>query len=723
MLSNNIVNALRCNSDVAFVNSVISSQHGSWIEYNQNRVTSIQKKTAMNEQAKCKSISLDSGESETKSNCWTEGLSDWARKIGRGIVQDIFRRREHYCSDWIDGLHEKLLPAATFLYFAILLPSISFGALNESNTNGYFSVKKTIVSQAIGGLAFSLFSTQPLVVLMSTAPLAIFIKLAFAISVSENIPFAPFYAWIGIFSSIFMILSSVLDLSTFFMRYSSPFLCETFQVFISLALILNSVRALVKEFILDWAMGKTDKALLWLILLVATVKISLIFRQFRESTAFSLAIRESVSDFCLPTTVIIVSFFGSYVFRSIDLEGFNATADVEFSLPDMSADSRTFLIAAALGLALSILMFMIHSITAAIVSSPANKLKKGAYYHSDIVLVAMINLIFSLYGLPWMHGSVPHSPLHVKSIAVVEKSSKRKTIFAVESRLAVFLAHVCVGASFYMLPLPLKFIPYPVLYGLFIFLAVTALADNVFYERIINLALHLSRLPFTVEPHITANCTVRDGNPNLADVCDNSERDIPSNGYSADNAEHDGDILSNQEKGAVSIGQDNSHTPLDSESLVEFNPHVTSHLNSPASSNSSQHFLDEIEQEDESKVENYEKTVAIDINPVKRNHHNVDNKLEKEEEEQQLNENENVCGVVRGNTEETLPLIVLHRFTYFQLACLAVLCVSGLTPLPYLNVTFPVVLVIFMPFRTIVLEKYFGHYIELLDPTQSNMED
>ena len=675
--------------------------------------------TAMTTHERCKSASIDSAASGAMSRSRIEGLSNWARQIGRGIGHDILRRREHYCSDWIDGFHEKLLPAATFLYFAILLWSISFGALNESNTNGYFSVKKTIVSQAIGGLAFSLFSTQPLVVMMSTAPLAIFIKLAFAISVNENIPFAPFYAWIGIFSSIFLTLSSVLNLSTFFMRYSSPFLCETFQVFISLALILNSMRALVKEFMADWEVGKTDKALLWLILMAATIKISLSLRQFRESTAFSLTIREIVSDFCLPTAVIIVSFFGSYVFRSIDLEGFNATADVQFTIPDMSVNSRTITITAALGFALSILMFMIHSITASIVSSPANKLKKGAYYHSDIVLVAIINLIFSLYGLPWMHGSVPHSPLHAKSMAVVEKSSKRKTLFAIESRLAVFLAHICVGASYYMLPLPLKFIPYPVLYGLFIFLAITALADNIFYERIVGLALHLSRLPFAVEPYATANCNVRDGNPTSADACDNSERDVLNKNYSGDNSEHNDDVLSNQEKGAITVGRDNDiHASIDSESFTGFNPNVKSNLSYPSS------LCSDIGEE-ESKLEKCGKKVVIDVNSSKGNHSNFGNMHEKQKENQNenRNENQNECGLVRGNTEETLPLQILHRFTYLQIACLAILCVSGLSPLPNLNVTFPVVLVLFMPFRSLVLTKYFGHYIEVLDPIPSVMED
>ena len=67
-----------------------------------------------------------------------------------------------------------------FVYFICLLPAVAFGALNESNTNGFFSVRKTIISQAFGGMVFALLGGQPLVILLSTAPLALIIKVGIA---------------------------------------------------------------------------------------------------------------------------------------------------------------------------------------------------------------------------------------------------------------------------------------------------------------------------------------------------------------------------------------------------------------------------------------------------------------------------------------------------------------------------------------------------------------
>lgn len=95
----------------------------------------------------------------------------------------------------------KYITTTLFLYFACLLPTIAFGSLNDENTNGAIGeelgvvgmwqeeglwavvpsdlttstdVQKTIAGQSIGGLLYALFSGQPLVILLTTAPLAIY---------------------------------------------------------------------------------------------------------------------------------------------------------------------------------------------------------------------------------------------------------------------------------------------------------------------------------------------------------------------------------------------------------------------------------------------------------------------------------------------------------------------------------------------------------------------
>ena len=47
----------------------------------------------------------------------------------------------------------------------------------------------------------------------------------------------------------------------------------------------------------------------------------------------------------------------------------------------------------------------------------SGRLKKGRSYHYDLFVVAVINSIMSIFGLPWVHPALPHSPLHVKALA------------------------------------------------------------------------------------------------------------------------------------------------------------------------------------------------------------------------------------------------------------------------------------------------------------------
>lgn len=50
-----------------------------------------------------------------------------------------------------------------------------------------------------------------------------------------------------------------------------------------------------------------------------------------------------------------------------------------------------------------------------------HSLKKGSAYHYDLLIVGALNVALTLHGLPMMHGVLPHSPLHVRSLADIEE--------------------------------------------------------------------------------------------------------------------------------------------------------------------------------------------------------------------------------------------------------------------------------------------------------------
>jgi len=49
-----------------------------------------------------------------------------------------------------------------------------------------------------------------------------------------------------------------------------------------------------------------------------------------------------------------------------------------------------------------------------------DRMKKGPAYHWDLMIVATLNGVLAFFGLPLLHGALPHSPLHVRAMADVE---------------------------------------------------------------------------------------------------------------------------------------------------------------------------------------------------------------------------------------------------------------------------------------------------------------
>merc|ERR1712223_2008745 len=110
------------------------------------------------------------------------------------------------------------------------------------------SVQQVIVGQTIGAILFTLLSGQPLVVVMTTAPLALFIKTIYTIAEDNQINFLAFYAAIGLWNTFFLLLYSFFNMSRL-MKYSSRSTEEIFSNFITIAFIVDSSKNMVKTFV------------------------------------------------------------------------------------------------------------------------------------------------------------------------------------------------------------------------------------------------------------------------------------------------------------------------------------------------------------------------------------------------------------------------------------------------------------------------------------------
>ncbi|KRY15930.1 Sodium bicarbonate transporter-like protein 11, partial [Trichinella patagoniensis] len=346
--------------------------------------------------------------------------------FGRGLKENFCRRLPLYLSDYVDGIRgpktvQKLLSTVVFLYFACLLPSIAFGVLNHDNTHGAMGVKQSIFAQALGGLFFSLFGGQPIIILLTTVPLSIYIKIIYQISKEFDLEFFALYACVGLWCQLFLVIYAHMELSNVMKWATRPYLTR--------------------------------------------------------------AKREILADYALPMAVIVMSFTGAYCFREVKIERFhfNPRQPIGTIAAIRLLPVGAILASMGLGFCLSILFFLDQNITSAIVNNQKNKLRKGSTTHLDLLVVAILNVFLSLYGLPWMHAALPHSPLHLRALADVEERVSQGHVHEVityvrETRLATLLSHCLIGVSaLLLLPMPLQLIPRSVLDGLFLYMAVTSL--------------------------------------------------------------------------------------------------------------------------------------------------------------------------------------------------------------------------------------------------------
>jgi sodium borate transporter 11 len=244
------------------------------------------------------------------------------------------------------------------------------------------------------------------------------------------------------------------------------------------------------------------KPLLELLLVLVTVYVGVVIFNFKYSPYLNADKRVVVADYALVVAATVGTVLGSHFFRKIDLGQLYVDENkplfqmVTFRNPSVGA----LFAAIALGFIMSLLFFMEGNMSASIVNNPSNKLKKGTAYHHDMVVIGVINAIMSVFCLPFVHGSLPHSPLHVRALADIEEHIENGTlseriVYVRETRLTTLISHIMIAVSVLLIPYPLNLIPIPVLYGLFVFLSLTSLGDLQLWERLVLIFTEQSLYP------------------------------------------------------------------------------------------------------------------------------------------------------------------------------------------------------------------------------------
>uniref|UniRef100_A0A6I8PB21 Anion exchange protein n=1 Tax=Ornithorhynchus anatinus TaxID=9258 RepID=A0A6I8PB21_ORNAN len=236
-----------------------------------------------------------------------------------------------------------------------------------------------------------------------------------------------------------------------------------------------------------------DVAFLSVLLFLSTFFSAMILKHFKSSPFFPTTVRKAVSDF----SIILAILLGCGLDAAFGLDTPKLIVPSEFKpthpgrgwlVPLFGANAWWLCPAAALpAVLLAILVFMDQQITAVILNRKEYRLQKGAGFHLDLFWVAMLMLLTSAMGLPWYVSATVISLAHMDSLkresSACIPGEPARFLGIREQRLTGLLVFILTGVSVFLAPI-LKFIPMPVLYGIFLYMGVAALGSLQLVERV-----------------------------------------------------------------------------------------------------------------------------------------------------------------------------------------------------------------------------------------------
>uniref|UniRef100_A0A3B5A5G8 Anion exchange protein n=1 Tax=Stegastes partitus TaxID=144197 RepID=A0A3B5A5G8_9TELE len=236
-----------------------------------------------------------------------------------------------------------------------------------------------------------------------------------------------------------------------------------------------------------------DLALMSFILFFGTYSMTVSLKKFKFSRYFPTKLRKLISDFSI--FMSIMTFVGLDMLMGLKTPKLIVPTEFKPTRPDrgwlvMPFGKNPWWVYVASfvpALLVTILIFMDQQISAVIVNRKENKLKKGCGYHLDLFWVGVLMAACSFMGLPWYVAATVISIAHIDSLKMESESSapgeQPQFLGVREQRVTGILVFALTGVSIFLAPI-LKFIPMPVLYGVFLYMGVASLSGIQFWDRI-----------------------------------------------------------------------------------------------------------------------------------------------------------------------------------------------------------------------------------------------
>nr|XP_044636539.1 anion exchange protein 4 isoform X7 [Equus asinus] len=236
-----------------------------------------------------------------------------------------------------------------------------------------------------------------------------------------------------------------------------------------------------------------DIAFFSVLLFLTSFLFAMALKHVKSSRFFPSVMRKMLSDFS--SVLAILLGCGLDAFLGLATPKLMVPREFKPTLPGrgwlvspFGANPWWLSVAAALpALLLSILIFMDQQITAVILNRAKYRLQKGAGFHLDLFCVAVLMLLTSALGLPWYVSATVISLAHMDSLRRESRAcapGEPPSFLGIrEQRLTGLVVFILTGISIFLAPV-LKFIPMPVLYGIFLYMGVAAISSIQFTKRV-----------------------------------------------------------------------------------------------------------------------------------------------------------------------------------------------------------------------------------------------
>ena len=440
--------------------------------------------------------------------------------LGVGVTRDVLNRLPEYGSDIRDGINAQSLATILFLFFACLAPAIGFGSVLGAATGGQMGVLEMVASTSLSGVLYALVSAQPVQLIGPQGPVVAYIAALYQLASILKVPFLPFYAWTGLWSSGFLALFALTSASNL-VQHLTRFTDEIFSVLVSTLFLVQAITDISSTFSHTAAAPLT--ALLTLVCASLTFGTAVTLKQLPSTRYLTASWRKNLANFAPAIGVVVGSLTAraaritwGATLAALELPGQFGTSTGRpwwIALTQLPVTARWW--AAIPAIMAAMLLYLDQNITARLVNHPRFCQVKGKRrnvvdgMHGDMLALAGITALASSLGLPWMCGAPTRSAAHVRALSKVD--DKGKVVGTLENRVSGCMIHALIGmCAIAAQPRQLLAqVPKPVLSGVFLYLGFTSLQGLEFWDRIRGLAKDVSDTRFaTVKRRVVSTFTI-----------------------------------------------------------------------------------------------------------------------------------------------------------------------------------------------------------------------